>query len=642
MPTNFHSSTVKTVSFGVLLLFMLFTSQAAFAMTPQEDMEAAMQSVISTLRSSKERTEQISDPQLDVFASFSIPESWGMQSFLGRKPQNIRLTRAFTERLAEALQFKPTIGKDLKPIYRVPLDSFFAKGELPLLDRSILSSAKTLRIQRPIVLSNAPNEKSSRGYIQLCSGWKNLYVNTNDLEEKLRKEIFPDYISGTTTDDHYIPNLLDSSLSRTTFLNVSAVRVSLKFVTSLYQDSGETMQYEAIYALKNGYVLCVETSALESYFADYKVVSDEIIRSIVAPEGSTIEFSTFTMWQYLHKNFYLKDKPEFAWLQEWSTTNKRFPKLESKDAQERNEAAKDFVRALHSNLTQVTSEEITSASSELGLHLDSSDGRIEVTDVLKDSIAWRSGLRTHDVIVSVNRKKVTSEDQAMKLMKNVSSSKMLVLFRRGKLRKRAVLTKESSIPSPEITVSLKQDVLHLQMHFFGETTKKLFGQVLQSFPEETPSAILLDLQGSKGGDLDSIRHAIGVFVGPEKLLGYAKTISDKQPLFSIGTPLSFKIPVYILIDENTAYGSQLFAKTMSDLHVATLLGQPTKGLGGLRDSISFADGSVINTLVGEILFADGSPLEGSMIFPDVLLQGVTTDQRVAESIIYIRKSTKSL
>jgi carboxyl-terminal processing protease len=94
------------------------------------------------------------------------------------------------------------------------------------------------------------------------------------------------------------------------------------------------------------------------------------------------------------------------------------------------------------------------------------------------------------------------------------------------------------------------------------------------------------------------------------------------------------LPMVVLVDEDSASGSEVLAGALQDHGRATIAGTTTYGKGSVNSLYSLGDGSGLYITIARWLTPNGRLIEGQGIEPDIELE-VTGDEAVQWAIDYL-------
>jgi carboxyl-terminal processing protease len=265
--------------------------------------------------------------------------------------------------------------------------------------------------------------------------------------------------------------------------------------------------------------------------------------------------------------------------------------------------------------------------SGVGIEVSVRDGRIVVAAPIDGSPAARAGMRTGDVILSVDDVAVNAGklDATIEQMRgNAGSHVRLAVGRTGEPEPLQFDLERSEVHMRTVRAeSLPGGYGYLRITQFSDSTpadlRASLG-VLQANRAETLSGLVLDLRGNPGGVLESAVSVAdeflesGVIVRADGRTPDARFEMDATPGDAIhGAPL------VVLVDGGSASGSEIVAGALRDHHRATLMGERTFGKGSVQTVIPLRDGQALKLTTSRYFTPSGASIHERGIEPDVVL-----------------------
>jgi carboxyl-terminal processing protease len=255
------------------------------------------------------------------------------------------------------------------------------------------------------------------------------------------------------------------------------------------------------------------------------------------------------------------------------------------------------------------------------------DGRIVVAAPIDGSPAARAGMRTGDVILSVDDVAVNAGklDATIEQMRgNAGSHVRLAVGRIGEPEPLQFDLERSEVHMRTVRAeSLPGGYGYLRITQFSDSTPadlRASLDVLQANRARTLSGLVLDLRGNPGGVLESAVSVAdeflesGVIVRADGRTPDARFEMDATPGDAIhGAPL------VVLVDGGSASGSEIVAGALRDHHRATLMGERTFGKGSVQTVIPLRDGQALKLTTSRYFTPSGASIHERGIEPDVVL-----------------------
>jgi len=126
--------------------------------------------------------------------------------------------------------------------------------------------------------------------------------------------------------------------------------------------------------------------------------------------------------------------------------------------------------------------------------------------------------------------------------------------------------------------------------------------------------LLFDVRNNPGGYVDELTKVLDYLLPEGNLIRTVGTDGSDETVTSDADCV--KVPMAILVNENTYSAAELFAVDLSEYGVARIFGQKTSGKGFFQQVFQFSDGSAAGISVGRYYTSQGNNLEGIGLTPD--------------------------
>jgi carboxyl-terminal processing protease len=260
--------------------------------------------------------------------------------------------------------------------------------------------------------------------------------------------------------------------------------------------------------------------------------------------------------------------------------------------------------------------------SGLGLWLRQSDGEsgIAVASVVSGTPAAAGGLVAGDQLVDVAGAPVAQQsvEAVTAALRGPTGSVVRLTVRTASGASRSVaLTRRDVVAQDVTTTRLAPGIVSIRVGTFAAGTGAQVQQAVRTAEAAHVKGIVLDLRGDPGGLLDEAVAAASAFLdgGPVVHLAGrtvpATTLDAATGVADVDTPLA------VLVDGGTASAAEILAGALHDRHRAVVVGSRTFGKGSVQRIVPLSDGSSFELTVATYTTADGHPVDGVGIAPDI-------------------------
>lgn len=244
---------------------------------------------------------------------------------------------------------------------------------------------------------------------------------------------------------------------------------------------------------------------------------------------------------------------------------------------------------------------------------------ITVTKVYDDSPAKDAGIESGDTIYSVNDNVLTDEtlDELLVDIKGEEDKEVKMQLKRGEetidadMKLREVLI---DVVSYEM---LEDNIGYIIIDQFTGTSTEQVEEAINDLKSQGMERIIVDLRDNPGGQLECIQAILNYFLPKDKLLLYSETKDGEQEkYYTENDGLITDMPLCVLVNENSASASEVFAGVVKCYDRGKLVGTKTFGKGIMQSTFGLSDGTAIKLTIGKYYLPDDSNIHGIGIEPD--------------------------
>lgn len=257
----------------------------------------------------------------------------------------------------------------------------------------------------------------------------------------------------------------------------------------------------------------------------------------------------------------------------------------------------------------------------IGISMEANkEGGVKIAECYEGGPGELAGLEEGDVISAIDGEDITEMD----------TSEVAGLIRdSGKDQVTLTIHREDEEEPIEITVEIRDVELHsvfgemlddetgyIRISEFTGVTPDQYLETFQSLEDQGMQKLVIDLRDNPGGLLDSVCSILN-HVLPEGLIVYTEdkygnrteeTSDGKDPL---------ELPLAVLVNENSASASEIFAGAVKDYGIGTIVGTTTYGKGVVQSVRQLADGSAVKLTVSNYFTPKGNNINKVGIQPNV-------------------------
>jgi carboxyl-terminal processing protease len=266
-----------------------------------------------------------------------------------------------------------------------------------------------------------------------------------------------------------------------------------------------------------------------------------------------------------------------------------------------------YGRYLQSTNAQFTGVGIEVSKAPRGLH---------VARVYPGSPARRAGLRAGDTIVEAAGHPLAglSTNAASRFIRGRQGTKVaLVVERDGRRITRRVTRDVVSVPvvaSKMLRTPDGRKVAQVALATFSSGAHGELRREIDRRRKQGAQGILLDLRHNGGGLLDEARLVASIFIPDGRIVTIRGRHQPTRTLTAAGDAIPAKIPVDVLVDDQTASSAEIVAGAIQDRGRGKVVGTHTYGKGVFQEVTRLSNGGALDLTVGEYFLPSGRNLGG--------------------------------
>lgn len=250
------------------------------------------------------------------------------------------------------------------------------------------------------------------------------------------------------------------------------------------------------------------------------------------------------------------------------------------------------------------------------------NGDIEVVTPLEGSPAESAGLKSGDKIISIDGKSIKglNTDEVVQLISGEIGTKVKIGVQRSRNKTpiNLTITRDEIKINPISHKILKGDIGYINISQFNDNTYENLLPVLKEFDSAGISDIIIDLRDNPGGLLDEVVKVSRKFIpkGPIVHIKYRDKIEETH--YSYLPKAKYKLAV--LVNENSASASEIFAGAVQDTKVGTIIGVTSYGKGTVQQILPLPNGDGMKLTIAEYLTPKKRSINGKGVVPDIIVK----------------------
>ncbi|WP_299894659.1 S41 family peptidase [uncultured Aquimarina sp.] len=241
---------------------------------------------------------------------------------------------------------------------------------------------------------------------------------------------------------------------------------------------------------------------------------------------------------------------------------------------------------------------------------------ISVINTIKGGPSEKSGILAGDRILMADQdtlygERLRRDRLADKLKGELNSQVQLKVYRRGK-GVFDVVVKRGRVPLQSVDASymLQEKMGYIKVNRFAETTYTEFKRALDSLQDMGAETLVVDLRDNGGGFIAPALKMADEFLKDDELIMFTKNKKGAiENNYATKNGSFEKGDIYVLINENSASASEIFAGAIQDNDRGTIVGRRSYGKGLVQREMALGDGSAIRLTISRYYTPTGRSIQ---------------------------------
>lgn len=272
---------------------------------------------------------------------------------------------------------------------------------------------------------------------------------------------------------------------------------------------------------------------------------------------------------------------------------------------------------------QAAMEQYNGAYSGIGVVVRLSEDKrsIMILNVYSGSPAEKAGIKTGDIITEVEGEEILPEtpfENTIALIKGEKGTVVELTIMRGTEKNPRIfkVTRDEISVDTVYSQILEKKIGYIRVYEFSSHTTDEFDKAYNELVKAGAKKMIIDLRDNPGGSFSTVCRMLDGFLS-DGVIVYTEDKTGHREFVRADQEVKYKLPMAVLINGNSASASEIFAGTVRDRKLGTLVGENTYGKGIVQNTIPFSDGTAIKLTISRYYTASGKEIHGKGIAPDI-------------------------
>lgn len=283
-------------------------------------------------------------------------------------------------------------------------------------------------------------------------------------------------------------------------------------------------------------------------------------------------------------------------------------------------------------------ENLSGKQTGIGIYITKNKDEVEIIGTHEGGAAQEAGMRVGDIIESIDNKDIKNitMEEIIDMLIGVDGSFITMVVKRGQRRLPFYIQREEMEVKYVEAGIMEDDIGYLKISQFASDTGKEVEKVLKEFDKNKINNIIIDLRGNPGGYLTETLRVADLLI-PKGPVVYVKYRDQVEEYISNAKFEKNKYNMVVLVNEESASASEIFAGAVKDRKLGTIVGEKTYGKSKVQEIIKLNRGG-IKISTAEYFTPDKINIGGKGITPDIIVeQKYNEDSQLLKAVEIFKK-----
>jgi carboxyl-terminal processing protease len=264
--------------------------------------------------------------------------------------------------------------------------------------------------------------------------------------------------------------------------------------------------------------------------------------------------------------------------------------------------------------------------------LQDETGRLRLIAPIEGTPAYKVGVKHNDIILQVDGESVlnmTPDDVSVKLRGEPGTQVSLNIFRESSSQEYEFKINREIISVPSVMTQLvnaNDNIGYVRLSIFqSHSQTEMQEKIDKLLQENNIEGLILDIRDNGGGDFEAATSIASLFLNGENIVSVADAQGDK--IVHKANTGRYKLPLVVLVNENSASASEILAGALQDNNRAELVGETTYGKGLVQTVYVLPDGGALKLTTAKYYTPNGNDIHKIGIIPNEQVEQPSNSDR---------------
>ena len=281
------------------------------------------------------------------------------------------------------------------------------------------------------------------------------------------------------------------------------------------------------------------------------------------------------------------------------------------------EAIRTTLQSLDPHSQYLTKEEMEASEANLkgrfvgiGTRIITHNDTLVVYNTMEGSPAKEAGILPNDRIVTIDNQNVVGGDRSTTkalLRGKAGSSVSLGIVRHGVKEPITIKLKRDHVSTQAVEAFRLDSIGYIGISKFTKSLVSEFHKAYTSLGDV--KSLMIDLRGNGGGYMSTAFDLSTLFLEKNDVVVITESKRKRKVFLTSHNGELKDMPLVVIINEDSASASEIFAGAMQDNDRATIVGRTSYGKGLIQKVIKYKDGSGWHITTAQYKTPSGRPIQ---------------------------------